>query len=245
MARILRWRDFDIAGVQMTPEGRVIGFVSRTSLVRGAVRDHVQSITADLLISDATPLVGLLSVLRDREQIFVLVGPEVRGIVTRADLNKPPVRVYLFGLISLLEMHLGFWVRAAYPQDAWTQGLPRKRIEKAKKLQADRRARNQETTLLDCLQLCDKRDLLLAREDLRQNLCIGAVHEARAFLKRAEDLRNLLAHSQNDLVQGSSWVELIGLVQEIEILVQKSDELVEKEARRLAVDYRDGLWASA
>src|SRR5690348_13463229 len=100
VAQLLQVRDFDVVGVQEQPEGDVIGFVSRDSLQTGFVRDYLQKVTAGHLISDATPLASLLSILKNRERTFVLVGQHVRGIITRADLNKPPVRVYLFGLIS-------------------------------------------------------------------------------------------------------------------------------------------------
>ena len=224
MADILRRRDFDVAGVQLRPDGRVIGSVTRESLKDGLVRDHVQPITAEELISDATPLPSVLTVLKGRQHTFVLIGPEVRGIVARADLNKPPVRVYLFGLISLLEMHLGFWVRAAYAKDSWQRKLTAKRLAAARGLQADRRKRNQDVSLVECLQFCDKRDLVLAREELRASLCLGTKAHALGRLKGAEDLRNLLAHSQQHLVKGSSWEELIGLVEWAESVVHTSDQ---------------------
>jgi hypothetical protein len=82
------------------------------------VREHVLPLNAEVLVSNATPLRDLLTSLCDREGIFVLVGSAVSGIVTRADLNKPAARIYMFGLISLLEMHLKIWIRHEYPGDA-------------------------------------------------------------------------------------------------------------------------------
>ncbi len=153
--------------------------------------------------SDATPLPSVLTVLKKRAHIFVLVGTEVRGIITRADFNKPPVRVYLFGLLSLLEMHLGFWIRVVY-QDSWQTVLPAKRLVAAKKRQADRqRGRWQNVSLMECLQFCDKRDLVLARQDLCEKLRLGSKTKASNQLRCAEDLRNLLAHSHQDWVKGS------------------------------------------
>jgi hypothetical protein len=134
-ARMLRQRDFDVAGVKKDPGGKVISWVTAKELNDGLVRDHMRSLTADDLISDATPLSAVLKVFKKQHFAFVLIGPEVRGIVTRADLNKPPVRIYLFSLVSLLEMHLGFWVRAEYPDDSWQQELDGERLAAAKKIQ--------------------------------------------------------------------------------------------------------------
>jgi hypothetical protein len=245
MAEILLQRDFDVAGVQERPNGPVIGFVLRELLQAGTVREHLQTLTAAHLISDATPLASLLSVLKTREHAFVLLGPEVRGIITRADLNKPPVRVYLFGLISLFEMHLTFWVKDSCPGDSWKKDLTATRIEAAEELLRKREARKENIDLLLCLQFCDKRDLVLQRDDLRGRLGLGSKRRALAILKHAEKLRDLLAHSQQDLTEGLSWPEIIEVVEMLENTVHKSDDLVEEKASRSAGRALTGLWASA
>jgi hypothetical protein len=234
IAEHLHARDFDVAGVKENPAGEEIGFVFRDSLKTGIVRSHLQTMTSQHLISDATPLANLLSIFRTRERAFVLVGQHVRGIITRADLSKPPVRVYLFGLISLLDMHLTYWVSKLYPDGTWREAVSGPRLAKAEKLLADRQSRRQQTNLVDCLQFCDKRDLILARDDLRDSLGLGQKTAAQKLLVKAEKLRDLLAHSQKDLTEGSSWVELVDLVELVEAVVRQSDELVERNAMQSA-----------
>jgi hypothetical protein len=231
MEFVLRERGFDVAGVQENERAPVLGFVMRDALRNGIVKDHAKPMTAEHLVSDATPLGHLLTLLRTRERVFVLLGSEVRGIITLADLNKPPVRVYLFGLTSLLEMHLGFWVAKSYGEDSWKDKLKTERLEAASDLQSKRNARNEEITLLDCLQFCDKRDLVLAKSDLRTKLGLGGKKKAESVLRLAEDLRNRLAHSQHDLVQGTSWPALIEVIENLEALVHKSDDAVEQMAK--------------
>ena len=245
MASVLQRRDFDVAGVKPVQGEAVTGFVAREELKDGAVKDHAQPITSELLISDSTPLPLLLSELKKREHTFVLIGSEVRGIVTRADLNKPPARVYLFGLISLLEMHLAFWVRVAYPEESWFGELRAARQEKALQLHEERCNRNLETTLLECLQFCDKRDLVLARKELREKLALGGRTAAGRMLTRSEDLRNVIAHSQQYLARDSSWRETIDLVEWVERVVSLSDDYIERRVAEPSIRANDGLWVSA
>jgi hypothetical protein len=245
MADILQIRDFDVAGVQLQKNGPVVGFVKRKDLQHGVIRDHLKSFTEKHLIADSTPLAGIFSVLKSRESVFVLIGPEVKGIVTRADLNKPSVRIYLFGLISLLEMHLTFWIRDSYPEDAWREKLSPGRVKQAEKIQNLRKSRNQGTSLVDCLQFCDKQNLALSCENFCENLEMENHDESFAFLSKAEDLRNLLAHSQQDIIEGSSWEELFQLVKWIEYFVHRSDDIVDRNAIKASNNYKDGLWASA
>jgi hypothetical protein len=233
IAKILQGRDFDVAGVQEGPQGHVIGFVLRDSLKDGNVRNHFNKMTSEHLISDATPLASLLSIFKTRRHVFVLAGQHVTGIITRADLTKPAMRVYLFGLISLLDMHLTYWVKDSYPEDAWKGRLSSSRLKKSEQLLALRRSRAQQTDLVDCLQFCDKRDLILAHE-VCTRLCLGEKNTAEKRLRDAEDLRDLLAHSQQDLTEGSSWAEVIEVIEWVEAVVHASDDLVEKDATKWA-----------
>jgi hypothetical protein len=166
------------------------------------VEKYIKPFSAAHLISDATDIGGLIKILNARSRTFVLVGSEVRGIVTLADLNKPPIRLYLFGLVSLFEMHLRFWIRKAYPDTSWQEFLKAKRVEKANDLQSRRRKRNQQIDVLDCLQLCDKQELFKKNQELVKMLeVVGGKKELDRFFTAVEDLRNRLAHSQQDLVE--------------------------------------------
>ena len=230
MADMLTSRDFDVAGVQSTPDGPVLGFVRRDALGGGLVQDHLTPLVAEHLVSEAIPLGALLNVLKDRPHSFVLIGAEVQGIVTRADLNKPPVRVYLFGLVSLLEMHLSFWIEDRFRGDSWQVRLRESRLDLARRLQARRRERNQDPGLFECLQFCDRRDIVLGCDELREKMQLGAARDAKACLEAAGDLRDILAHSQRYLDEGSSWDAVIGLVGRIEEIVHASDETIAREA---------------
>jgi predicted transcriptional regulator len=139
ISKVLSGKGFDVAGVQEAPNGPVIGFVFRDSLQDGIVRNHLNQMTSEHLISDATPLASLLSIFKSKDRVFVLVGQHVVGIVTKADLDKPPMRLYLFGLISLLEMHLTYWIKKAYPSEEWKGILTPDRLQKAEDLRLDRR----------------------------------------------------------------------------------------------------------
>jgi hypothetical protein len=244
MAQLLAERDFDVAGVQTREDGPVIGLVEQSRLVAGVVRDHLELLSPEHLISDGTSLPTALSVLRTKPRVFVLVGSTVRGIVTRTDLNKPAVRIFLFSLVSLLEMHLAFWVRAEYQGDSWQAAISQSRLEAAKKIQNDRLRIGQTSQLIECLQMGDKRDLLLKRKTLCQDLGFVSKKQTERFLTEAERLRNLLAHGQHNLVDGTTWDELIGAVEWLERVVRQSDLLVEKRVAS-ARQKLSPLWLSA
>jgi len=150
--RLLSKRDFDVAGVMESKNGKVVGYVQKEDLQSGLVKDYLRVITPELLIADSTPIPELFALLKNKLFLFVLNKSRVDGIITRADLNKPPVRIYLFGLVSLLEMHLGFWAQDSYKNETWKENLSEGRIKAAEELFEDRKTRNQEIGLFECLQ---------------------------------------------------------------------------------------------
>jgi hypothetical protein len=93
------------------------------------------------------------------------------------------------------------------------------------------------------LQFCDKRDLLLASNDLRAKLGLASKSQAKSLFNDAEGLRNRLAHSQQDLVQGSCWKAQIELIEKVEELVHRSDDTVEQEAKSARKSV-DELWVA-
>ena len=187
------------------------------------------------VVSEATPLGELLVALAESEYVLVMVHRSIDGIISRADLNKPPVRVYLFGLVSLLEMHLSYWVRTLFPGDAWRPHLSAARIRKAEALLAERAARNEATHILACLQFCDKRDILVSSEEWRRSCGLESESTAETWLKDIEELRNTLAHSQPSIAGRAGWNPVIKLVQSIESMLERSDELLEQRAAEGAV----------
>lgn len=247
MAQHLEARDFDVAGVQLEQEGPVVGYVNRRDLEGGDVKDYLREFKPDDLVADSVPLAGIFGVLEDRNHVFVLAGSSVSAIVTRADLNKPPARIYLFGLVSLLEMHLTFWISQYYEGNSWQDKISKNRLDKAKWLLSKRQENNQDLGLLDCIQFCDRRDLFLASQAACKQLAIEG-EEQRTNLKRlldqAEDIRNNIAHSQYEIADGASWSQVAGIVDQIESFLHESDGKIEHRAREAAEGFKDGLWTA-
>jgi len=227
VATILPWmelHDFDVVGVKTA--GRVVGYLERLALrtTLGKCADYQKPFTPDELVAISTPLLKLMPILRHQPRVFVLEGNRVNGIVTCGDLQKAPVRMLLFGLVTLLEMNLLRLVRRYYSGNRWQEVLKGDRLEIAQGLWRESLAKNEATELIDYLQFCDKRDLVLHHPELMQLLGLTSKRGAEKFLKATEQLRNRLAHAQ-DLTNGSSWQEVISLAEAIETVLIASESI--------------------
>jgi hypothetical protein len=204
--------DFDVMGIK--EKGKVYGYVERASLAGGPCGNYSRVFHPSELIAESASLPEVLSVLRSNPRIFVLRGTKVTGIVTRGDLQKAPVRMWIFGIITLIEMNLLSTIRTHYTDESWKKSITRARLEKATKLFKERKKHNEAIDLVDCLEVCDKADIVLGISRIRQRIKDGLGKDPRAVLDSMEKLRNIVAHAQ-DLIAGSSWTELIDLTRDL------------------------------
>lgn len=208
-------KEFDVVGVRQS--GKVIGYVNKVDLNDGTLEMYVKQIEEHLLLEDTTSILAAFQRLRDSPRIFVVLLGEVAGIITKGDLQKAPVRMWLFGLISLLEMHLLRLIREAFPNDTWRSSLNEKRVNSAQTLLEQRRQANSNIDLADCLQFADKKEIVCKSDQLRKHLNLPSKTKAEDILDELKDLRDVLAHGQ-DIVTGR-WPRLVELAEEAERLL--------------------------
>ena len=220
---LMKRRGFDTLGVE--EEGSVFGYIERTKLEDGPLEGQIQVFHPSELVADSTPLLDVLPILLGKPRVFVLKGNRVAEIVARADLQKVPVRMLIFGLISLLEMNFLELIREYYPDDGWEEVLSDSRLKSAQDLFELRQQVNEEIDLIDCIQLSDKGTLILKNDKIRVHLGLDPISDGRRELVRIERLRNKLSHAQ-DIVQGSSWPEIIKQIDLMERLVTKCEDLL-------------------
>ena len=220
---------FDVMGVQ--ENGVLRGYVRRADLKSGRCGDHSKPFAPQDIISSATPLAEVLPLLRSRPHLFVLDRAELDGLVTRADLQKAPVRMLLFGLVSLLEASLTAMVRICFLDGSFESRLSPGRQQKAGQLFAERRGRNEEIDLADCLKLADKLGLLAGVPDFLSFFGLPEARSARKQFEAMEALRNRLAHGQ-DLVTGTTWEAVIGTALAIDDFLGRYDRDQAVFARR-------------
>jgi len=156
-------------------------------------------------------------VLQDQPVAFVRILGEVGGLVTRTDLQDPPVRMWLFGLLTAIEMRFQTLIQQRFADESWMQYVSPARVEKARQLLEERRRRNQAPTLIDCLQFSDKLQIIARDERLRDQVGFVSRRRADAAGKVLEALRNNLAHSQD--IIASDWDTIFAMADNLDRLL--------------------------
>lgn len=218
-------KNFDIIGVRQA--GTVKGYAKRSRLSNeGKLADYLdEQFKPENVLGDAESLLNVFKALRNSPEstVFVSIFSQVGGIVTRGDLQKAPVRMWLFGLISLIEMQMLRIIREFYPGDSWQRLISNGRFVKVQELLSDRQKRNVDIDLADCLQFSDKRDILLKDKELWGRIWFESKGTLKDFLNELVHLRDELAHAQ-DIITGR-WPEIVDIAERAESLLQRCEEI--------------------
>ncbi len=196
--RLAQSRGFAVIGARA--EGVVMGYVEP------ARSPDVQFIEEGQVLAHDMPLHESIRALDAHPRAFVSTLGGVSGIVTRDDIEKAPGRMWVFGIVTLIETALRGVVARRHPGDAWTVILSPARTARAHELQVERQRRGEDVPLLECLQFHDVSNLAFRHEDVRRSFEHSSRRVAEQRMKEWAKLRNHIAHSQGFVAQ--NWALL-------------------------------------
>lgn len=200
-------RNFQTAVIQ-TPDG----------FLKFDLGDNTPSpISPDEVFSADIPLFEVFPFIALNRRAFIGRNSKITHIATRSDLDKIPVRLGLFGLISVLESVLREIVRSSLPK--WEASLSEERLDSAKKLYELKTARSEEIDLIQCLQLGDLGSIFSKNKRYK---IFGASLSRNIYVDRMGNigkLRDSLAHSQDILP--FDWKEISTMIDFIKLILGK------------------------
>jgi hypothetical protein len=208
------------------PANKILG-IRRNGVVTGYINcDDLHShlppeerkIDSRQVVDLEASLTDVIHVLTHFNSCFVSLDGTVVGTISREEMEKPVVRMWLFGIITMIEMLAVNLVRQKWPDNGWKEKISSGRLEKAAQLQAERERRGLATSLLDCLQFSDKIQLLLKDPAFLEGSGFPSLGSAKRALKDLESLRDDLAHGQD--ITRHDWVPILRLAQRIERLFE-------------------------
>ncbi len=203
-----------LALVGLREAGTVTGYVRRSELTDATGPAPLRHFRASQRLPADTSLSEVIHVLTIHQYAFVTALGDVFGYISREEINKPVVRMWLFGIITFIEMEVTEMIREHYPDGGWEAAVSAGRLEKARALHAERLRRGHHCALLDCLQFSDKGQILIRNPATLRYLGFETRREARQVLKELESLRNHLAHAQDIVTH--DWAQIARLTRHLE-----------------------------
>ncbi len=188
------------------------GGTDRTSLLTSDFSPHQ-------IVSQNTSLSEVIGILSQHKYCFVRVLEQITAVITREDIQKPVVRMWLFGMVTMTEMYLLSKLKQEQGDSINLDAIAPARLDKARALQTERSRRGQHCDIIDCLQFSDKAILLLSKGENLQDFGFKSKAEAKKVIKELESLRNNLAHSQDFVAY--DWPQIVRMTHRVEMALRE------------------------
>ena len=180
--------------------GSIIGLFHAKKLMEDAdtddiVEQHTDSLSDSNLIGAEASILDFLKEVDSKPFRLVVSGGGIDGLVAWSDLQKLPVRVALFSLITGLELIMSKAIRNKYPNgDGWLEHLSSERRSKLEASIRQRRSNDSDIHPLLETELSDKAAILRKMDAFQ-----GRPKAVKRILGKIVDLRNSVAHAKDYL----------------------------------------------
>jgi len=200
-------------------EGIVVGYALQDELANGTCGDHMRQFTVANVVGESASLQQVIECLDRSDHCFVSLLGQVAGVVTRGDMQKPPIRMWLFGVVTIIELQLTQVIELNYPDGSWTGAISRGRLKKAEALRDERLRRREPARLIDCLQFADKAQVVLAEAASRETFGFTSKRDGERAMKDLQSLRNNLAHAQD--IVAVNWDAIVSLSRRLDRIMAR------------------------
>jgi hypothetical protein len=214
---IISANELEVVGVNV--DGVVAGFASCEDLASGCCGDHMVPFNEDQVVDDNTSIARVIDILSRSEHCFVSMLGNITAVITQRDMQKPPVRMWLFGMISIIEMYIVRLIETKYPALSWRDKLSPKRLELAENLHKDRKRCGQQVKLLECLHLSDKANIIIKDPEIMKDFGFESKSVAKKNIWEFQSLRNNLAHA-HDIVT-YNWDSIVKMSKRLDKIMTR------------------------
>ena len=216
-----REKGYDVVGYRRN--GKVIGTVEIAKIGDRSPKDAMVEIGENDVIKAECSMVEVYRKIKGRTYLLVSNGDTIQDIITLGDLQKMPSRIWLFGIVSLAEMHAVRILKIAGPApEEWPRKIGKTQYEKCKKSYDRLKKDKLDMSLADSLQIKDEFDLLSSNPSLFEKLGFTSKSSTRSLGEKLVALRNSLAHSHP--IVGKVFNGLADLVDQIEGFIKAAEK---------------------
>lgn len=213
----------------------MIGFVDSNQL-DGSVDERMMRFDETKMLDESASLSQAIAIFADHYAnekndcyVFIRFLGEVTAIITKGDLQKIPVRIWLMGLLSLLEMQFLRIIRLWFADNQWEKlnAISHKNLNQAKGIFASRKQKGQSIDLLECLYWIDKANIVARIPSMSKYLRYNNRKIMGKKFREFSELRNDIFHGYDYL--SNYWPRLFSLIQEITDMLQMLEKINQKE----------------
>jgi hypothetical protein len=208
---------FRIPVVGLQKSGLVAGWRTADEIAAGTPATCARAFDPRRVIDQSASFQEVISQLSLSPWLMVQSLQQVNGLIELSDIDRPPMRMWLFGLITVMELRINRLIEHILPDEQWARHLSSGRLEKARALKEECERHGENRRLIDCLQFADKGRIISCDENLRSLTRFQTKRQVEEFAFDLQMLRNKLSHA---LALTGEWSTIVDLVNNISRIVQ-------------------------
>lgn len=197
----------------------------------------LKSITIENRIDSETGLSEIVKKMRDHYYLFVFDSYErLIGLINYSDLNREPVQVFCFLVVSRFERFLRKVCMGHYSGDTWLSDISDEARHRIVDIFIDEKAKGIERSLIECTTITDltkllkKLSLKLTENNGKwyRNLGFDTPDEFKSTMNRLIDWRNAVGHNKDIFSNKNAGKELNEFISEVNRLTEVIDRWMNK-----------------
>ncbi len=189
--------DFDVIPIEQN--GNMVSYIEQGS-------EKTKSIQANDIISDATSIIDLVGILKDKKFCFILVRNSISGYVHFSDLNNHIVKLPFFIILEALERNLIEKIGALTNEKTLELVLGPKRAGELRKTMGDLKMKRADL---------DWPNLLSFKDIVQFNCHFEKIKLNREQVYIISKTRNLVCHASQPLIDNYEDVKRLFEAKEI------------------------------
>jgi hypothetical protein len=184
------------------------------------------------IISSNTRIGHAMPIICKNGFTLLLEENKLTGIVTISDLEKPPVKMWVYGQLNILEILFKTIIRQFYPNDSCIDLLSDNRKTMILTVFNEKSELNEDIDIVECLYFSDISSILQKSKNIRKLIFKDDVKTGIKNLKsisKPKGIRNIIAHSDSihKYMEWSRFSELMAFIEQTSYSCQNLLELIQ------------------
>ena len=172
------------------------------------VKEILNNISEEEKITIDTQMPKIIDKFKEFPHVFVYDKKNLfKGVITYADLNKPPLYSYLYIFISNFERLLRNVIEIKYEKDNWLKKLSDGNKREVGSIFIESKAKEIELSLLECTTITQLKEILSKEKEITSLDCYKGKKSYESKLNKIIGYRNGIMHNRKIIKSKENYAD--------------------------------------
>lgn len=193
------------------------------------IKEILNNISEEEKIKVDTKILEIIEKFKEFYYVFVYDDKNIfQGLITYADLNRPPLYSFLYIVISHFEKLLKNVIKIKYEKDDWLKKLPDESKREIGGIFIESKVKGIEISMLECTTITQLKEILSKEKEITSLDCYNGRKSYNSKLKKIIDCRNAVMHNRNIIQSKESCKDFYNFFYDLGIQIREIKNLIKR-----------------